>query len=88
MSENNYADKDQQSDEKIIVQGVAFTPEEIEQANLPQPNVIVSEATDGLNTGTPRDANRVSQRANEAPDRNDSNTGSMISGGAKGASQS
>lgn len=67
----------------------SFTQEEIEEANKPQPNVILNQVSE--NTGAEiayRDRNRVSARANEASDPNDTNTGSMISGGVKGASQS
>lgn len=66
-----------------------FTDEEIEQANKPQPNVITS-ATSVSDTrgGITRDNMRVADRPNEAPDLTDTNTGGIIAGGAKGASQS
>ncbi len=40
------------------------------------------------NAGHYRDTQRISGRANEASDPNDTNTGGIILGGAKGASQS
>lgn len=74
-------------EESIIVQGTKFTPEEIEQANKPQPNVIL-DILEGSNTKTNRDNERVNPRANEAPDSTDTNSGGIISGGAKGVNQS
>lgn len=64
-----------------------FTQEEIEAANKPQPNVILANRETTLAQNY-HDRDRVSQRANEASDRNDTNTGSMIAGAAKGANQS
>ena len=75
------------NEETTNVQGVEFTPEEIEEANKPQPNVILDKVS-GPDTELNRDTQRVNPRANEAPDSTDSNTGGMISGGAKGTSQS
>ena len=66
---------------------VNATPEEIEQANKPQPNVILSKAG-GPNIELNRDMERVNPRANEAPDSTDTNTGGIVAGAAKGASQS
>lgn len=43
---------------------------------------------DGNTAASYHDRDKVGSRANEASDRNDSNTGGMISGGAKGAAQS
>lgn len=71
----------------VTVQGTTFTQEEIEQANKPQPNVILDKVS-GPNTETTRDNERVSARANEASDSIDTNTGGIIAGGAKGANQS
>ncbi|MCW3109697.1 MAG: hypothetical protein JWQ09_4203 [Segetibacter sp.] len=71
----------------VSVQGTTFTKEEIEQANKPQPNVILDKAS-GPNTETTRDNERVNARANEASDSTDTNTGGMIAGAAKGANQS
>ncbi len=62
-----------------------------DEKNKAQPNIALEKAKGGdsaeMGAGY-RDTGRVSERANEAPDRTDSNTGGMISGGAKGASQS
>ncbi len=77
----------QLSGDTVTVQGTTFTKEEIEQANKPQPNVILDKVSGG-NTETTRDNERVNARANEASDSTDTNTGGMIAGGAKGASQS
>ncbi len=77
----------EQKDETIIVQGTKFTKEEIAQANKPQPNVIL-DILEGANTKTTRDNERVKTRANEAPDSTDTNSGGIISGGAKGVNQS
>lgn len=71
----------------VTIQGTTFTPEEIEQANKPQPNLILDKVN-GPNTETTRDNERVNARANEASDSTDTNTGGMIAGGAKGANQS
>src|SRR4051812_35322961 len=71
----------------VTVQGTTFTKEEIEQANKPQPNVILDKVS-GPNTETTRDNERVNARANEASDSTDTNTGGIIAGGAKGANQS
>lgn len=71
----------------VIVQGTKFTREEIEQANKPQPNVILDKVS-GPNSETTRDNERVGARANEASDSTDTNTGGIIAGGAKGANQS
>ncbi|WP_147204690.1 hypothetical protein [Segetibacter aerophilus] len=71
----------------VTVQGTTFTKEEIEQANKPQPNVILDKVG-GPNTETTRDNERVNPRANEAPDSTDTNTGGLVAGGAKGANQS
>lgn len=76
-----------QPGETVNVQGTTFTKEEIEQANKPQPNVIL-DVLEGLDTKTNRDNDRVERRANESPDSNDSNSGGIISGGAKGVNQS
>lgn len=64
-----------------------FTQEEIEAANKPQPNVILNDK-ENVMAQNYRDRDRVSSRANEVTDRNDTNTGAMISGAAKGANQS
>jgi hypothetical protein len=71
----------------VTVQGTTFTREEIEQANKPQPNVILDKLR-GPNTKTTRDNERVNARANEASDSTDTNTGGMAAGGAKGVNQS
>ena len=71
----------------VSVQGATFTKEEIEQANKPQPNVILDKIS-GPNTETTRDNERVNARANEASDSTDTNTGGIVAGGAKGANQS
>src|SRR3954447_642414 len=66
-----------------------FTEEEIEQANKPQPNVILNKTSGDVDSSTTyRDKERVSIRANEAPDSTDTNTGGIVAGGAKGTSQS
>lgn len=80
---------DLQNDGTINVQGTSFTKEEIEQANKPQPNVILStiDADTGA-TSAYRDPERVNSRSNETPDSTDSNSGGIIAGGAKGVSQS
>lgn len=77
----------QQKGETVMVQGTKFTKEEIAEANKPQPNVILDILEDS-NTSTTRDNERVNPRANEAPDSTDTNSGGMISGGAKGVNQS
>ena len=77
----------QLSGDTVTVQGTTFTKEEIEQANKPQPNVILDRIS-GPNTETTRDNERVNARANEASDSTDTNTGGMAAGGAKGANQS
>ena len=61
---------------------------ETEDANKPQPNVILNKVGGGTNATSYRDTERVSPRANEASDQNDTNTGGIVAGGAKGASQS
>jgi hypothetical protein len=71
----------------VTVQGTTFTQEEIEQANKPQPNVILDKVN-GPNTATTRDNERVNARANEASDSTDTNTGGIVAGAAKGANQS
>lgn len=86
--------KDQQNSEQTVnVQGVAFTKEEIEEANKPQRNVILDTiGGSGIDTSDAdtdyRDNDRVNTRANEAPDSTDTNTGGIAAGGAKGANQS
>jgi hypothetical protein len=77
----------QLSGDTVTVQGTTFTAEEIEQANKPQPNVILDKVS-GPNTETNRDNERVNARANEASDSTDTNTGGIIAGAAKGANQS
>lgn len=77
----------------VEVQGTTFTEAEIKEANKPQRNVILN-TIGGSGIGTPdsdtdfRDTDRVSTRANEAPDSTDTNTGGIAAGGAKGANQS
>jgi len=71
----------------VTVQGTTFTREEIEEANKPQPNVILDKVG-GPDTKLNRDNERVADRANEASDSTDTNTGGMIAGAAKGANQS
>jgi hypothetical protein len=66
---------------------MTVTPEEREQANAPQPNVIVDKAK-GVANAEARDNERVAARANEASDSTDTNTGSIVAGAAKGANQS
>lgn len=63
------------------------TPEEIEAANKPQPNVILDKVG-GPNIELNRDVERVNARANEASDSTDTNTGGIVAGAAKGANQS
>lgn len=81
------SDTSQLSGDTVTVQGTTFTKEEIEQANKPQPNVILDRIS-GPNTETTRDNERVNPRANEASDSTDTNTGGIAAGGAKGANQS
>lgn len=76
-----------ESSDTVTVQGTTFTKEEIEEANKPQPNVILDRIS-GPNTETTRDNERVNARANEASDSTDTNTGGIAAGGAKGANQS
>lgn len=86
----NTEDTQLNNEGKVSVQGVEFTKEELEEANKPQPNVITSKVDQDsvvLKT-TNRDNERVNQRANEASDSTDTNTGGIIAGGAKGANQS
>ena len=65
------------------------TPEEIENANKPQPNVILNKIPSaGHLSSVHRDTERVAARANEASDSTDTNTGGIVAGAAKGASQS
>ncbi|MGI8637784.1 MAG: hypothetical protein ACR2KZ_20480 [Segetibacter sp.] len=80
-------DTSQLTGDTVTVQGTTFNKEEIEQANKPQPNVILDKVS-GPNTKTNRDNERVNARANEASDSTDTNTGSIIAGAAKGANQS
>ena len=81
------ANTSQLSGDTVTVQGTTFTKEEIEQANKPQPNVILDKVG-GPNTETNRDNERVNARANEASDSTDTNTGGIVAGAAKGANQS
>ena len=78
------------SSDTVTVQGTTFTQEEIEEANKPQPNVILNSTGDGNpEAGSSyRDPERVSPRSNEAADSTDTNTGGIISGAAKGTAQS
>jgi hypothetical protein len=70
-------------------QDATATQEEIENANKPQPNVILNKTAGSDQVYAPRrDTQRVGERANEASDSTDTNTGGIIAGGAKGASQS
>ncbi len=72
-----------------VVGNTTFTQEEIENANKPQPNVILNTTDVGTNMASNyRDPERVNQRSNESPDSTDSNSGDIISGAAKGVSQS
>lgn len=88
----NTEENQQNSEQTVKVQGTTFTKEEIENANKAQPNVILDKvggagsSPDYGETG--RDTRRVAERANEASDSTDTNTGGIIAGGAKGASQS
>lgn len=86
----NIEENQQNSNHKVTVQGVEFTKEELEDANKPQPNVIMSKVDqDPVVSGTgTRDNLRVGERANEASDSTDTNTGGIAAGGAKGANQS
>ena len=77
----------QLSGDTVTVQGTTFTKEEVEQANKPQPNVILDKVG-GANNETTRDNERVNVRANEASDSTDTNTGGIVAGAAKGANQS
>ena len=63
--------------------------EDIENANKPQPNVILNKIPSGGHISTAhRDTERVAARANEASDSTDTNTGGIVAGAAKGTSQS
>ena len=89
----NLQDHQQTSGRTVEVQGTTFTEEEIRQANKPQRNVILDKiGGSGIGTSDSdtdfRDNERVSTRANEAPDSTDTNTGGIAAGGAKGANQS
>src|SRR4051812_13347185 len=75
------SDTGQLSGDTVTVQGTTFTREEIEQANKPQPNVILDKVS-GPDIELNRDNERVNPRANEASDSTDTNTGGMISGAA------
>ena len=83
----NVANTSQLSGDTVTVQGTTFTQEEIEEANKPQPNVILDKVG-GPNIELNRDNERVNERANEASDSTDTNTGGIIAGAAKGANQS
>jgi len=93
MSQNN-SNKYDLTDDNISSklseqQDPTATPEEIENANKPQPNVILNKVSGSDSSMAPRrDTERVASRANEAADSTDTNTGGIIAGGAKGASQS
>src|SRR3954464_9293295 len=90
LNSSSDLEENQNSQGTVNVQGVEFTKEELEEANKPQPNVIMSKVDhDPLvpKTGT-RDNERVNPRANEAPDSTDTNTGGIVAGAAKGANQS
>lgn len=87
---NSSSENQQNSNQKVTVQGVEFTKEELEEANKPQPNVIASKVDHEpviSGEGT-RDNERVNPRANEASDSTDTNTGGIVAGAAKGANQS
>ena len=84
-----------QKSEQVLSNGnevgnTTFTQEEIENANKPQPNVILSKVDhDPVVSGaSTRDTQRVNPRANEASDSTDTNTGGIVAGAAKGTSQS
>lgn len=72
-----------------VVGNTSFTQEEIENANKPQPNVILNTTDVNSNMASNyRDPERVGSRSNEAADLTDTNSGDIISGAAKGVSQS
>jgi hypothetical protein len=89
-SQGNVEDNQQNTFNGNDLGNTTFTQEEIENANKPQPNVILNTVSNDpvvSGTGT-RDNMRVNERANEASDSTDTNTGGIVAGGAKGASQS
>jgi hypothetical protein len=86
-SSSGTTDTGQLTGDTVTVQGTTFTKDEVEQANKPQPNVIL-DTVSGPNNEATRDNQRVNARANEAPDSTDTNTGGIVAGGAKGANQS
>jgi hypothetical protein len=87
LSSSQGTNTSQLTGDTVTVQGTTFTREEIEEANKPQPNVILDKVG-APNTKLNRDNERVAERANEASDSTDTNTGGMIAGAAKGANQS
>jgi hypothetical protein len=87
LTSSDTTNTSQLTGDTVTVQGTTFTREEIEEANKPQPNVILDKVG-GPNTKLNRDNERVAERANEASDSTDTNTGGMIAGAAKGANQS
>jgi hypothetical protein len=87
---NSSLENQQSNKETVTVQGVEFTKEELEEANKPQPNVILSTIDQApvISGEGSRDNERVNPRANEASDSTDTNTGGIAAGAAKGANQS
>ena len=82
--------EEQQRKEEIIQQAKesGATDADIEEANKPQPNVILNNVGATSRATSYHDTERVSPRANEASDQKDTNTGGIVAGGAKGTSQS
>ena len=88
LNDNNA--EEQQRKEEILQQAreSGASENDIEDANKPQPNVILNNVGATSRATSYHDTERVSPRDNEASDQNDTNTGGIIAGGAKGASQS
>ena len=93
LNETNSSENLQHSKHTTSTQSEQQDPtasaEDIENANKPQPNVILNKIPSGGHISTAhRDTERVAARANEASDSTDTNTGGIVAGAAKGASQS
>ena len=90
LGNNQDSSEEQQRKEEILQQArdSGISEDDIEEANKPQPNVILNNVGATSRATSYHDTERVSPRANEASDQKDTNTGGIIAGGAKGTSQS
>jgi hypothetical protein len=88
MPDNSELQDNLDQNEEVNASGDQQNPVSEEEANKPQPNVILNKVGGKSNATSYHDTERVSPRANEASDQKDTNTGGIIAGGAKGTSQS